>query len=205
MVMSLVGELPSGWRQAPLKEVCELRAGAGVSVTAKGTVPLLKPRNVADGWLTEEPDGISEVAAASLSRYRLAVGDVVCVRVGGIGRHAMVSGEQDGWIFGNGIIRLRPGDAVDPSYLNHYMSHPGVQDWMERNAAGTAIPSLSMNTLATMPVALPPLETQRSIGQVLDALNEKIRVHERIRRTTAQLRDAVLPLLMPGVTSVPGQ
>ncbi|MEU7912743.1 restriction endonuclease subunit S [Microbispora bryophytorum] len=202
MVTSLVGELPPGWRQASLEEVCEFRAGAAVRSSAKGPVPLLKPRNVADGWLAEDPDGISEAAAAGLPGSRLAAGDVVCVRTGGIGRHAMVTSEQDGWIFGNGVIRLRPGDAVDPSYLNHYLSHPSVRDWMERNAAGTAIPSLSMNTLAAMPIALPPLEIQRSIGQVLDAFNEKIQVYERIQRTTAQLRDTLLPLLMSGTATV---
>ncbi|WP_083744041.1 restriction endonuclease subunit S [Microbispora rosea] len=205
MVTSLIGQLPPGWRQVSLDEVCELRAGASVRSSVTGPIPLLKPRNVADGWLTENPDGISEAVAAGLSSYRLTAGDIVCVRTGGIGRRAMVSSEQDGWIFGNGIIRLRPGDAIDSSYLNHYLGHAVVRDWIERNSSGTAVPSINLNTLAAMPVALPPLEVQRSIGQVLDALNEKIQVYEQIQRTTAQLRDALLPLLMSGTTTVAEQ
>lgn len=205
MVTVLIDQMPPDWREVPLRDVCELKAGASVPSSMTGSVPLLKPRNVADGWLTDNPDRISEAAAANLSGYRLVAGDIVCVRTGGIGRHAMVSSEQDGWIFGNGIIRLRPGDAVDSSYLNHYLGHAAVRDWMERNASGTAIPNISLNMLAAMPVALPPLEVQRSIGQVLDALNEKIRIHEQIQRATVQLRDTLLPLLMSGTATLTEQ
>ncbi|MER7133564.1 restriction endonuclease subunit S [Streptosporangium saharense] len=189
---TLVGDIPAGWSEVLLGEVCGLVTGANVSPEASGEdVPLVKPRNIGDGRLIEEPDRITGEAAAALSRYRLAAGDVVCVRTGGIGRHALVASEHEGWLFGTGVIRLRP-ERIDSRYLNRYLSHPLVQDWLRRNAAGSAIPSISGRALGTLPVALPPIETQREIGEILGVLDEKIAVYEQISRVTAELRDTLL-------------
>lgn len=163
-----------------------------------GHVPVVKPRNVGDGRLTGEPDGTTEEVAAALSPYRLAAGDVVFVRTGNLGRHALAASEHEKWLFGTGLIRMRPR-GVDPRYLNHYLSHPLVQDWFRRNATGmSAIPSISGRTLRTLPVALPPVETQVMIGEVLGALDEKIALYEQVGKVTAELRDVLLLRLLSG-------
>lgn len=149
-------------------------------------------------------DGVGEKTATNLFRYRLVGGDIVCVRTGGLGRHALVTSEQEGWLFGTGIIRVRPGDRIDPHYLNHYLRHPMVQDWFRRNAAGSAIPSISGRVLGTLPIALPPMETQMAIGDILRALDEKIAVYDQISRTTAELRDTLLPRLFSGSHDMAG-
>ncbi|GGL36967.1 restriction endonuclease subunit S [Planomonospora parontospora] len=205
MPRSLTGELAEMWREVPLFDVCELRAGASTPADSGGPVRVVKPRNVTDGRLTGTPDGITEESAGKLGRYRLVAGDIVCVRTGGVGRHALATVEHTGWIFGTGIIRLRPGEDVDPLYLNHYLSHPSVQDWFRRNVAGTAVPSISTGTLGTLPVALPPMHTQKSIGRTLGTLNEKIAIHEQICRTTAELRDVLLSRLLSGEPAPPAE
>ncbi|GAA2298198.1 hypothetical protein GCM10010149_53640 [Nonomuraea roseoviolacea subsp. roseoviolacea] len=198
MVTSLVGELPNGWREVRLEDVADLRAGVTTSMGSDGPVAVVKPKNLADGRLRGIPDRVGDAEAARLSRYRLRAGDVVCVRTGGLGRHALVGAEQEGWLFGTGIIRIRPGEEVDAHYLNHYLSHAAVQDWLRRNAVGSAVPSVSTLVLGTLPVALAPLDVQRSIGLVFHALTEKIAAHERICEATAELRDALLPLTFSG-------
>ncbi|GAA3418388.1 restriction endonuclease subunit S [Streptosporangium vulgare] len=204
MVSSLIGELPDGWTEVRLEEICELKAGVSTPADSGGPVAVMKPRNIADDRFTGIPDGIGEEAAAKLPSYRLMAGDVVCVRTGGIGKHALVTAEQEGWVIGTGIIRLRPGPWVDPPYLSHYLSHPSVQNWFARNGSGTAVPNISTRVLGALPVVLAPLPVQHSIGKTLGALNEKIATHERICRTTAQLRDTLLPLLMSGTSAAQG-
>ena len=49
-----------------------------------------------------------------------------------------------------------------------------------------------------MPISLPPLSVQRAIGHALVTLNDSIEAHQRICETTAELRDALLPLLLSG-------
>ncbi|MGW4638843.1 restriction endonuclease subunit S [Sphaerisporangium sp. NPDC004334] len=203
MVMGLIGELPDGWAEMSLADVCVLRAGPSTPPDAQdGSVAVVKPRNLADGRITGTVDRMSEQAVARLSAYRLTAGDVICVRTGALGRNALVTDEHEGWVFGSGIIRLRPDDRLHPSYLNHYLSHPAVRGWLARNASGTAVPSISTRSMGMLPVAIAPLETQKRIGDVLGALDEKIAVHERIRQVTAELRDTLLPLLISGVGEI---
>ncbi|MBN6050439.1 restriction endonuclease subunit S, partial [Nonomuraea sp. RK-328] len=163
-----------------------------------GPVAVVKPKNLADGRLRGIPDRVSEAEAAGLSPYRLRSGDIVCVRTGGVGRHALLGAGQEGWLFGSGTIRIRPANVIDPHYLSHYLSHAAVQDWIRRNGVGTAIPSISTLALGDLPVALAPLDVQRSIGMVFSALTEKIAAHEQICEATAELRDALLPLMFSG-------
>jgi type I restriction enzyme S subunit len=66
----------------------------------------------------------------------------------------------------------------------------------ERNAGGTSISNISSKVLGALPVWLPSLSDQRAIGAALNKLNESIHAHQRVIETTAELRTALLPLLM---------
>jgi restriction endonuclease S subunit len=203
-VETLIGDVPDDWTTARLGDVCDILAGPSGAVlhgethTASG-VPVVAPKDlkgnriVLDGSLFVAPD-----AAERLRRYRLAAGDIVCARTGEIGRHALVSGPQAGYLFGTACLRLRAREPVGYDYLAYYLDHPGVRDWIDRNATGSAIPSLTAATLGALPFVLPPERVQTAVSEILGALDEQIAVHDRISRTAARLRDALLPLLILG-------
>jgi restriction endonuclease S subunit len=128
----------------------------------------------------------------------------LCARTGSIGKVGLATAEQAGWIFGTGLICVRPSRQVDPQFLGFYFTHPAVADWLSRHAKGTAIPSINSQVLGTLPVSLPPLSAQRAISWMLDTLNEKIEAHRRICETTAELRDGLLPLLLSGQIAASG-
>lgn len=202
MVSTLIGPTPADWTENQLGNICELMPGATTFDDPRGSVPVVKPKNLVAGKVSGPSDRVGADVAERQSRYQVRTGDLLCARTGTIGRLALVTAEQSGWIFGTGLIRIRPSREVDSLYLSLYLTHPGVQDWISRNAVGTAIRSINTRTLGSMPVSLPPLQIQRAIGQALDALNEKIAAHERICKSTAELRDALLPLLFSGRVTV---
>ncbi|MEV4072329.1 restriction endonuclease subunit S [Nonomuraea fuscirosea] len=204
MAESLIGELPRGWSEASLADVAELAAGTSTTTSEDGSTGVAKPKNLIRGRIAGPPDRIEDNEAQRLSRYRLVAGDIVCVRTGGLGRHALVTSEQHGWVCGTGLIRVRPRATVDRHYLSGYLSHPTVLDWLKRNSVRSPIPSISTTVLGTLPVALPPPDTQRSIGHALHTLDEKIAAHQSIARTTSELRDVLLPLLLDGSVIPPG-
>jgi len=143
-------------------------------------------------------------AAALRPRYQVRSGDLLCVRTGSIGRVGLVAAGQEGWIFGTGLICIRPAQQVDPQFLCFYFTLPAVTDWFTLQARqSTAIASISAQVLGTLPISLPPLAAQREIGRSLATLNDKIEAHQRICQTTAELRDALLPLLLTGQMSLP--
>jgi restriction endonuclease S subunit len=201
---TLIGEVPDEWKQIPLGEVCDVLAGpSGAAYRgAVGLFPgvhMVTPKDIKDGRIVT--DGVMSVepaAAEKLSRYRLAPGDVLCERTGELGRHALVNKQHADWLFGTACLRLRPHQSISGRYLNHYLSHPAVRDWISRNAVGSAIPSLNTRTLSALPLVVPPRTAQAAIGDILGVLDEKIAIHDQISRTSAALRDSLLPLLVTG-------
>lgn len=200
----LIGAAPSDWTATSLADISVLIPGAHTPNDPGGSVPVLKPKNVVAGRVTESADGISAEEAALRPRYQVRSGDLLCVRTGSIGRVGLVAAGQQGWIFGTGLICIRPAQQVDPQFLCFYFTLPAVTDWFTLQARqSTAIASISAQVLGTLPITLPPLAAQREIGRSLATLNDKIEAHQRICQTTAELRDALLPLLLTGQMSVP--
>jgi restriction endonuclease S subunit len=208
---SLIGDLPAGWREAPLAELCEIKSGPSgalrgraITNTAPG-VPVVMTKDfrinaVSDHHLAR----VSEVAARELAGYRLRVGDIVCARTGELGRQVIIGPKEAGWLYGTACIRLRPDvSRLRPSYLLYYLGHPRVVDWVHRNATGSAMPSISGKVLGTLPVAFPDPARQSEIAEVLELLDAKAAVYDHISRTTVALRDSLLSgLYNGGVTFV---
>ena len=60
------------------------------------------------------------------------------------------------------------------------------------------MPSLNVEIVGRLPLALPPLHIQTAVVEVAQAMQDKIKAHEDIIQTTLQLRDALIPQLVSG-------
>jgi restriction endonuclease S subunit len=196
VVNALIGSMPEDWREIALGDFCELIAGTSITEDSLGTVPVVKPRNLVSGRISGTTDYASLDEASRRARYRIGGGDLLAARTGSIGRVSLTSAEQEGWLFGTGIIRIRPDEHANALYLSLYLTHPAVKEWFATHSSGTAIPSINTKTLSSLPVALPSPTIQQAIGRTLDALNQKMAAHELICQATAELRDTLLPLLL---------
>ena len=207
---TLIGEVPDGWVQLPLGEVCDVLAGpSGASIPSREQsptrVPMVTPKDIRDNQIVRNAVSSVELdVAQTLSRYRLTTGDIVCPRAGELGRCALIDSEHAGWLLGTACLRLRPHSLHSSRYLIYFLAHPAIREWVRRNATGSAIPSISSRTLRGLPVVLPPRLVQSSIGEILGALDDKINVHGEISRAVADLRDSLLPVLMTGALSISG-
>ena len=63
-------------------------------------------------------------------------------------------------------------------------------------APNSTVPTLTVSTLGTLPVLVPPPATQAAIGDVMGALDDKVAVHRAIVHATEELRAPLLPLLL---------
>lgn len=134
-----------------------------------------------------------------MARYRLKRDDVVCVRTGDPGRHALVGAAHTGMVFGTACLMLRAEDRqLAEPYLRCYLGHVAVQDWIERNCTGSAIRGITEATIKRLPVVLPPPAEQRRMVEVLAALDDQVEVHTRISRVAGRLRDAALSTMLCG-------
>lgn len=204
---------PHGWQQRPLKDLCaSLQAGPGRGRTedkgrtqADGGVPVVLPRDLRGQRIAAaEPAAVPAVSwdrARTLEKYLLAEGDILITRTGTVGRLALVTPQQRGWLFHPSLVRLRLPEAgpVHASYLAAWLSSGTAQEWIRTRAAGAVIPSVSIRTLGELPVPLPLLDEQRAIGATLAALDDKIRAHTEIARATGEYRHVLADALLAGV------
>ncbi|WP_338494869.1 restriction endonuclease subunit S [Streptomyces sp. SJL17-4] len=185
-------------RTVPLGEVCDIQSGMPAlkpdEYAAEG-LPVIQPADLVGHRLTASPSRhVSVEDADRLARYAVAVGDLLMTRSGTVGRVALTTPDEQGWLSGPSLIRLRVHAAgpADPEYLLAFLASSAAQRWILRATAGSTIQHLSMRMLAELPVRLPGLPEQQRVGRMLRALDEKIRAHEDVVRATRALRDALV-------------
>ncbi|MET9932146.1 MULTISPECIES: restriction endonuclease subunit S [unclassified Streptomyces] len=187
----------------PLVDICDIQSGMPAlkpDQYADEGLPVVHPADLIDHRLRESPfRHVPTEDAERLKKYALTSGDLLITRSGTVGRVALVTPGEEGWLNGPALIRLRVrSDSVDPEYLLAFLVSSPAQEWIRRAAAGSTIQHLSMRLLAELPVRLPSLQEQRRAGRMLTALNEKIRAHQDVVHATRVLRDALVDTMTSG-------
>lgn len=132
-------------------------------------VPLVNPINIIGDSIVPDPSKlISEVTIKRLSNYVLEEGDIVVGRRGEIGRCAVVSQNESGWICGTGSFFIRPLPSLDSQFLAHLIRSPEYREQLEKLSTGTTMKNLSNTALGDLVVSIPPLPEQRRIVAILD-------------------------------------
>ncbi|MCG5463443.1 restriction endonuclease subunit S [Micromonospora sp. MED01] len=198
MSETIIGAVPDEWRLTTLGDLCR-SGGGGIQTGPFGSqlhasdyvpagIPSVMPQNIGDNVILE--DGIARINnndAQRLSRYLLSEGDIVYSRRGDVERRALVRSHQDGWLCGTGCLRVRLAGSAEPKFISYYLGHPEVRSWIVRHAVGATMPNLNTAILSGVPVVVPPANTQRVVGEVLGALEDKIAVNSRILATATEL------------------
>ena len=175
--------------RVPLGELCSMKTGPSFSRlglkerTEQGTVPVVMPRHLRDRRIVATGiDKVSADTASAFGKFRLARGDILCVRSGAITEPAIVQEDQEGWLYGTNLIRLRIDhpEQVDASYLLGFLSLPETQEWIRGQAARTATSSIKTGSLKNLTVTCPPIEVQRQIGTLFRAIDAQISAHRQI-------------------------
>jgi type I restriction enzyme, S subunit len=144
-------------------------------------IPVVMPKDIVGGRVAT--GGIARVAeetADRLQQHRMSPGDIVYGRRGDIGRRALITDREVGWLCGTGCLRISLGDSIiDPTYLYYYLDQPGVISWIYNQAVGATMPNLNTGILRSVEVTYPPLPTQRRISSILSAYDDLIENNTR--------------------------
>jgi hypothetical protein len=124
-------------------------------------------------------------------------GDVlVSVEGGTVGEVLIVTDEMAPFVASQQVATLRVSDLdrLDPWYLGAWLSSPIASEHLRRLARGAAIQRIAIKDLDSMPLNLPPLQTQREIGARFQTLNTAERAHRLMSASLEALRDLELSL-----------
>lgn len=144
-------------------------------------IPVVMPKDIVDGRVIEDSIArIDEVTALRLAQHSLRAGDIVYGRRGDIGRRALITDRENGWLCGTGCLRISLGTSIlDPLFLYYYLGQPDVVSWIANQAIGATLPNLNTAIIRSIEVTYPPLPTQRKIAAILSAYDDLIENNTR--------------------------
>jgi type I restriction enzyme, S subunit len=201
------GLMPQDWVETTLGAVCEneescIQTGPfGSQLHAhEYQVPVVNPTHLAGNRINHDSvPRVSDERASTLSRHRLQPGDILFARRGEIGRLGLAGPDEKGWVCGTGCFLVRVhSEGIDNSFLARLFGSVGAVAWLESNAAGAIMPNLNNTVLGRLPVVCPPIDEQREIVAILDAIDRKIEFHKRKRTALEELFKTLLHKLMTG-------
>ena len=195
MAETKVTSLPNGWRKVRAEEIALQQKGAIVSgpfgsnigkrFFVESGIPVIRGSNLTLGERELVDEGyvfITEEKAHELRNCDAVLGDIVFTAAGTLGQVGRI---HEGSVFpryivSNKQLRLRPDPAVSNSkYLYYWFSSPWMQRHLQNQNTGASIPLISLSTLRSLPVNLPPLPIQQRIAGILSAYDELIENSQR--------------------------
>lgn len=166
--------IPQHWQPTKLKRVLEeLQTGPfGSSLHQSdyciGGTPVINPASIQNEKLV--PIAKMAVDANTLERlasFKLRRGDIVMARRGDMGRCALVTSREAGWLCGTGSLILRPSKLVFARFLVLLIGSPFGRQYLGGSAVGSTMQNLNQAILLNLPFGLPPLaEQQRIVAKV---------------------------------------
>jgi type I restriction enzyme S subunit len=169
--------VPQGWCVAGLHRVLlELQTGPfGSSLHQadyrKNGTPVINPASIRNGQLIPiEAMAVGSDTVKRLATFKLRKDDIVLARRGDMGRCAVVSKSEEGWLCGTGSLILRPPSDVSARYLATLIGAPEARQYLRGSAVGVTMQNLNQSILLGMQIVLPPLAEQYRILARVDAL-----------------------------------
>lgn len=166
-----------------IREIAVLRAGypfrTGIRQDPDGEVAVVQGRDVVPGHLHVQPaaDGLPRISlqdVRNLDDHLLRPEDVIFMCRGPRNCAAAVGlGVPEQAIASGSFHVLRPDtERVHPAFLAWLLNQTDAQEFMRANSSGTTIQVISLEALRSLPVRLPPLQTQIRVAE-LNSLIER--------------------------------
>ncbi|EGU38809.1 restriction modification system DNA specificity domain-containing protein [Vibrio ichthyoenteri ATCC 700023] len=179
----------NNWSETTLGKVAEVFTGYPFKSEfySEGLedIKLLRGDNIAQGtmdwgdakkWPFEQLKDFEE--------YQLKEGDVVLAMdrpwIGAGLKYSQILKSDLPALLVQRTARLRGSDVLDTGYLKYIIGSPWFTSYIKRITTGSVVPHISLKQIREFPVKLPSLEEQRSAVAILQAIDKKIELNNRI-------------------------
>ncbi len=164
---------PKGWRTEQLGELAQVKIGPFGSLLHKEDyvtdgIPLVNPKHMIHKRIQIDPNcTITPSKKIELGQYCLKDGDVILGRRGEIGRCAIVTNAEDGYLCGTGSMFIRPTQSLDSTFLVYLFSTPQISSELENRAVGITMKNLNAAIVKKLSIPIPSLELQQKFARIV--------------------------------------
>lgn len=181
-------ENEKGWEVKKIGDLALVKTGPFGSMLHKEDYicdgnPLVNPVHMKDFKIVPDLDfTISNEKASELENYLLKSNDVVFARRGDIGRCAIVSEAEQGFICGTGSLFVRFSKEIESIFIMYIIRCDSFSKHLISKAKGATMLNINSNTIADLRIPLPPLSLQRLFAQRIEQIErEKSEVQKSIQ------------------------
>jgi type I restriction enzyme, S subunit len=136
-----------------------------------GGTPVINPASIQNERIVPiEKMAVGPSTLERLSAFKLRADDIVMGRRGEMGRCAVVSKQEQGWLCGTGSLILRPSRFIYPRFLALLIGSPFGREYLGGTAVGTTMQNLNQGILLGLAFGLPPLAEQHRLVAKVDEL-----------------------------------
>jgi len=138
-------------------------------------IPLVNPAHIVGQKVVPDTrKTISDETALRLSAYKMKTGDIVIGRRGEMGRCALITQTEDGYLCGTGSFIIKSSDNCDGRYLVRFLRSASCVASLEKIAGGAVMPNLSNSSLSNFRICIPSKSKQIEISELIDMLSIEI-------------------------------
>src|SRR5437762_5156681 len=114
------------------------------------------------------------VTQSEAERFTIKKGDVIITKDSetpdDIGVPCLIADDFESTVCGYHLALIRPGDALNPSFLSYLFQSEAARRYFLAKAAGLTRFGLNARTIASLPIPLPAPHEQDAVARVLDAV-----------------------------------
>ncbi|MBL1261735.1 MAG: restriction endonuclease subunit S [Thiotrichaceae bacterium] len=165
-----LGDVPEHWIVAQLKfNTLEMQTGPFGSQLHAGDyvidgIPLINPAHMIAGEIVPDSKvSVDKETQERLERHKLCEGDLIFARRGELGRCAVITKEQEGWLCGTGSLKAKLNERLLPEYSYLLITSDGVVSELSLESKGSTMDNLNTETLGRVRVPVPPEDEQEGI------------------------------------------
>ena len=136
---------------------------------------------------------LKSVADENAGDYLLEPNDIVFARTGAsTGRNYFFDGSDGQFVYAGFLIKFALDEkAVNPRFIKYYCMSKPYWDWISAYNTGSTRGNINAQTLASMPISLPPRDYQDKVVSILDSIESKRKRNNEINNNLSEQIQAI--------------
>ncbi|UTB31561.1 MAG: restriction endonuclease subunit S [Methanobacterium sp. ERen5] len=200
-----IGPIPVEW---DLLEADEIKAegrsiisgpfGSNISrkFFVESGIPVIRGNNLTtdmDRFKDKDFVFLTKEKADELNTYA-EIDDIIFTAAGTLGQVGIIENDMkyDKYIISNKQLRLRINSKIlKPLFAFYWFSSPWMIKFIEQHNTGSTIPLINLSVLKKLPIPIPSLNEQKRISNILDSLDQKIKLNRQINQRLESIGQAI--------------
>ena len=186
--------LPEGWHNGILGDVCETQYGYTETAVQEPVGPkFLRITDIVNNSIDWSKVPFCPISNNDFKKYKLELGDIVVSRTGAnIGWAKQIKGAIPDSVFASFLIRIKAKESDLQWLIGHLVESSDFKTFVFANQQGSAQPQANANILVKFPLLIPDKEILRQYNNQVQPINRSICLFEQENSKLTELQSLLL-------------